>query len=233
MTVKIMDATLSFTCTLTNETTTMRPFGDRDKYYKDAIQFLEASDKAKEFIKKISASEHEFDIMITDQYFNKYFSPGELASIYATELPNKASLITWNAKENGSWFAIRANQPDEFSWVPGSHPSLANKVVPPPAILLMHEFGHGLQYLADKGGYEALRTASYQQPDGKDIDLRIENDNIRKHEAPVCLDLGQQVRWQYWDNTRPKGPPQYTPGVGHRVSQPYSGLGVGRKESIR
>jgi hypothetical protein len=128
---------------------------------------------------------------------------------------------------------FRANQPDEFSWVPGSHPLLANKVVPPPAILLMHEFGHGLQYLADKGGYEALRTASYQQPDGKDIDLRIENDNIRKREAPVCLDLGQQVRWQYWDNTRPKGPPQYTPGVGHRVPQPYSGLGVGRKESIR
>jgi hypothetical protein len=51
--------------------------------------------------------------------------------------------------------------------------------------------------------YEALRTASYIQPTGPEVDLRIENENILKHEAPVCLELNEQVRWQYWDNKKP------------------------------
>jgi hypothetical protein len=72
-------------------------------------------------------------------YMNKYWSPGELATVYKTKFDNDAR----------------------------------------------------------------LRTASYIQPTGPEVDLRIENENILKHEAPVCLELNEQVRWQYWDNKKP------------------------------
>ena len=205
MTVSIMGKTLSLNCVADPKEPwdlEMSPLRTAKKDYDDAIEFLSKSPKAQEIIKKIVESAHEFKIMVTENYMNKYWSPGELAKIYRTKFDNDASLITWNSKERGAWFAITDHQPAEFN-VPASHPSVQNKSTPAPAILLIHEFGHGLQYLTDKTNYEALRTASYIQPTGPEVDLRIENENILKHEAPVCLELNEQVRWQYWDNKKP------------------------------
>jgi hypothetical protein len=248
--VTIHDKPLSLICVLDPEEPfdiPLIPFPNPKKYYDDAIAFLSKSPKAVGFIKQIVESAHEFKVMVTDRYPNKYWSPNELATMYKTKLGEGASLITWNSKENGQWFAIEEHRPPDID-VPDTHPSVQNNSVPVAAILLIHEFGHGLQYLANKTEYEALRTASYVPGTGKDVDTRIENENVLKHEAPVCLELGQQVRWQYWDMERPKPKPKprqpvvpkqpIVPkpelrGFGDRTPQPYSGLGVGRKESIR
>ena len=75
---------------------------------------------------------------------------------------------------------------------------------------------------------------------GLDYDTTIENENVLKHEAPVCLDLGQPVRWRYWDMNKPKPIPElarndsaFLQGLHERPPQPYSGAGVGRRESVR
>lgn len=244
MSVTLMDATLRLVCILDPSSPwdiEMSPFPSRQRDYDQAIQYLKGSKKASEIIEAIISSPHEFKVMVTDNYMNKYWSPGELAKVYKTKFNGEASLVTWNSKERGNWFAIAEHQPPDFV-VPASHPSVQNIKTPSPAILLIHEFGHGLQYLADKDGYEGKRAATYIQPDGPNVDLLIENDNLRKHEAPVCLELGEQVRWQYWDTKKPKGP--YVPptprqpepnlrGLGPREPQLYSGLGVGRRENVR
>ncbi len=260
MTVTILKKLLRVTCVIdpTNPwDLDLNPFPTAEKDYNDAIAFLQKSAKASGFIKQIVDSTHNFNIMVTDNYMNKYWSPGELATVYKTKFDGEGSLITWNSKERGEWFAIADHQPPDFD-VPASHPSVQNNKSPSPAILLIHEFGHGLQYLKNKSGYEALRTASYNPDTGKDVDTKIEDENVRMHEAPVCLELNEQVRWKYWDNEKPKvarpaqavqskpkstiSPPKQSPvvpvlpnlrGLGPREPQTYSNLGVGRKESLR
>ncbi len=206
MTVTVMTKMLRVTCI--NDPANpwdldMNPFPTAQKDYDDAITFLSRSDKAKGFIKKIVESTHNFRVLVTDNYMNKYWSPGELATVYKTKFDDSGSLITWNSKERGVWFAITDHQPPDLD-IPAAHPSIQNNTSPNPAILLIHEFGHGLQYLTDKTGYEALRMASYIPVTGPGVDVKIEDENVRMHEAPVCLELREQVRWKYWDNEKPK-----------------------------
>jgi hypothetical protein len=88
----------------------------------------------------------------------------------------------------------------------------------PLGVSLIHELGHAVQYKEDASGFEEkFKTAnsdrsdnqkfSIMNADGKALtkyvkatkvaQLMIENDNVARHEAPVCDDLGLPFRKKY------------------------------------
>lgn len=88
----------------------------------------------------------------------------------------------------------------------------------PLGVSLIHELGHAVQYLQDPSGFKskfesvqsgssATTKFSITNAEGKALtkyikntlvaQLSIENDNVARHEAPVCDDLGLPFRKKY------------------------------------
>jgi hypothetical protein len=67
-----------------------------------------------------------------------------------------------------------------------------------PEITLLHELGHFRQYIEDATRF-ASRGPTGEIVEGKMAVKDIEADNLRRHENPVCKELGLPQRLQYSD----------------------------------
>lgn len=68
-----------------------------------------------------------------------------------------------------------------------------------PLILVAHELGHLWQWITWKNGYNAV-MAAHEKTTGsrqRNLQLRIEINNIVNNEAPIAFELGESVRFNY------------------------------------
>jgi hypothetical protein len=213
--IKLLDKTLTISCAKCPDfAVPVTPLPNAKKIYDGAIERLSRSEKAKGFIKLVEESKHLVLVLVSDDYESKFFSPNELIKWYRLDLGSGACLVTWSPMSKQTWVAKQEHQPKDWN-IPGTHPSIQNKIRDfDSAIILLHEFGHAIQYMKEEVMYETLRQLTYTRGErdadgaGHDIDFdeKIEDDNIMRHEAPVCLELNWQVRWRYWDQRGIKRP---------------------------
>lgn len=171
------------------------------RHYDDAISQLERSPKATNFLKSVEQAEEVVYILVTDNYFPKYFSPQELLNRYSTTLPDGASLITWDPGSNQPVKTITAHKPKFLDYIECTDSQKVEMM--DPFMILMHEFGHFLQYLHLPEVYEIMRERTYVEgaKGTRKTDDALEDENVQHHEAPVAAELGQPIRFKYWDQS--------------------------------
>jgi hypothetical protein len=172
------------------------------KSYEEARAKLEQSPKAKKFLSIVDGCAEVVYVLPTKGYFSKYFSPGELKTRYGLELEDKASLITWDPTIRQQVYTINANKPAFLQYMSTLDSKKDQRMEP--FMILIHEFGHFLQYLQLPGVYEIKREQTYLEgAQGIRVtDDELENENVQHHEAPVAYELGQPIRFNYWDQPK-------------------------------
>jgi hypothetical protein len=73
----------------------------------------------------------------------------------------------------------------------------------PPEISLIHEIGHMKQYIEDPDQF--AKKVQGLNVDGNKGTAEIEADNLRRHENPICKELGLLQRVKYNDFDIPNG----------------------------
>ena len=68
----------------------------------------------------------------------------------------------------------------------------------PPEITLIHELGHAKQYIEDTSIFASKTVDGLVTEGSKSID-DIEADNLKRHENPVCKEMGLYQRVKYSD----------------------------------
>lgn len=171
------------------------------QHYDQALAKLNPSPKAKKILTTAEATSDVVYVLVTQSYFPKYFSPQELKKRYAVTLPDNASLITWDPTSDQPVKTKVANRPEFLKYM---NVQDSQKVqIMSSFIILIHEFGHFMQYLTLPDVYEFMRERTYEEG-AKGIrttDDAIEDENVQHHEAPVAYELGQPVRFRYWDQS--------------------------------
>lgn len=167
--------------------------------YERAISSLQPSPKARKILKAAEDAVDVVYVIVTDNYFPKFFSPMELRKRYSVVLPDNASLITWDPASNQPVKTINANKPKFLEYMTKQDSAKVEMMMP--FMILLHEFGHFMQYLHMPEVYELQRERTYEQgaKGERTIDDAIEDENVQHHEAPVAYELGQPVRFKYWD----------------------------------
>ena len=167
--------------------------------YEKAVSMLDPSPKAKTILKAAEDAPEVVFVLVTQSYFPKYFSPIELQKRYSVVLPDNASLITWDPTSNQPVRTINANKPKFLDYMTMQDSQKVEMMKP--FMILLHEFGHFMQYLHLPQVYELQRERTYEQGarGERTIDDAIEDENVQHHEAPVAYELGQPVRFKYWD----------------------------------
>lgn len=66
----------------------------------------------------------------------------------------------------------------------------------PIGVSLMHELGHAKQYV-EKPEWFTNQFLAATQKGSKEAQLAIENDNVQRHEKPICVELGKPHRDKY------------------------------------
>ena len=169
------------------------------KYYDEAIAKLNLSPKAQKILKTANDAEDVVYVLVTQSYFPKYFSPGELQKRYSVVMPDKASLITWDPTSNQPVKTITANKPKFLDYMTVQDSAKVQQMSP--FMILIHEFGHFMQYLHLPEVYEVKREQTYAEG-AKGVrvtDDALEDENVQHHEAPVAYELKQPIRCKYWD----------------------------------
>jgi len=174
------------------------PMGAKS-YYDDAISKLNLSPKAQKILKAAESTENVVYVLVTQGYFPKYFSPAELLKRYAVTLPDNASLITWDPTSNQPVKTISANKPKFLDYMTVQDSAKVQMMAP--FMILIHEFGHFMQYLHLPEVYELKRELTYVEGAAgtRKTDDALEDENVQHHEAPVAYELKQPVRFKYWD----------------------------------
>jgi hypothetical protein len=169
--------------------------------YEKAIASLDPSPKAKKILKTAEDAADVVYVLVTDSYFPKYFSPLELQKRYSVVLPDNASLITWDPKSDQPVKTINAHKPKFLDYITMQDSQKVEMMRP--FMILLHEFGHFMQYLTLPQVYEIQRERTYVEGAKgiRTIDDAIEDENVQHHEAPVAYELGQPIRFKYWDQS--------------------------------
>ncbi len=107
--------------------------------------------------------------------------------------------IFWDPDHCFQCCAIKSEQITGF-YTSGEPKWTGNKVLAsfPPMITLIHELGHAKQYIEDPGRF-AHKAANGTILAGSVSLSMIENDNLKRHENPVCNELGLLLRIKYDD----------------------------------
>jgi hypothetical protein len=143
-------------------------------YYKNAMAYLKGSDTAGTLIKELEDHKVATLLLVAKDCF-PMFCHYEMASQHGF----KGSVIVWDPV---GLISARAGSQCTFQ---------------SPAIALIHEIGHGVQWIKKHEWYLAKQALATQGNDAAKLD--IENDNITTHETPVAQELKEGVRKDYND----------------------------------
>ena len=202
MTIKFRTDPISMQCSLGGETIplgTWSPVDAANTKYDAALTKLKTSPKAQRLIAAAERDEEVVEVLVTTNYFNKYFSPGELKKRYGTVLDNNASLIVWDPTCRQPVKTHVAHKPAFLKDIQDDQVVQGNSM--DPFMLLVHELGHFHQFLHLPEVYEIMRERTYEEGarGERKTDDGLENENVQHHEAPVAYELGQPIRYLYWD----------------------------------
>lgn len=168
---------------LISETTQMGdPSPKAGDYYSQAITYLQGSTTAKKIIHDLETCNRDIYLFIQENAFSM-FAHHEMAKNHGF----KGSVIVWAPKAT-----ITAHGKDAAT-------------MQSPAIGLLHEMGHGIQWVKNHGWFMAYVNnvlAGDAQKMGSlayKSKMIIENDNISTHETPVAKELNEGTRANYTD----------------------------------
>jgi len=146
-------------------------------YYDNAITYLAGSGTAKGLIAKVTAHGRDTFVLVAKDCF-PMFCHYEMAMQYQFT----GSIIVWDPV---GLISARAAQQCTFQ---------------SPAIALLHEIGHAVQWIEKTAWY--ITHVNTAMGGGKGADaakLEVENDNIDSHETPVARELKEGTRANYND----------------------------------
>ena len=157
-------------------------FGSHKGVYEQAaVELSSKSKRAKEVLDAIATMQVVVDLDVGDYGQGSGFIPADDVS--------KPSVLKWDSKHA---FQILVDPTQTTKKIMGRDVTTTTaKLVPLPAnLVLIHELGHVLQYVADpKGFVEKTKT-----PAGM---AEIERQNLLDTEWPVCKDYGIACRSNY------------------------------------
>lgn len=143
-------------------------------YYESAMTYLNKSTKAKALIEVVEAHDVDTLLLVAKDCFPMYCHH-EMASQHGFS----GSVIVWDPV---GLISARAGTQCTYQ---------------SPALALLHEIGHGVQWIKKHGWYLSKASAAMQGSNASKLEL--ENDNIDTHETPVAQELGEGVRKDYND----------------------------------
>jgi hypothetical protein len=149
-------------------------------YYKNALAYLQGSETAKNLIKELEGYKTATLLLVAKDCF-PMFCHYEMA----TQHGFAGSVIVWDPV---GLISARAGSQCTYQ---------------SPAIALIHEIGHGVQWIKKHEWYLQKQSAAMQGSDA--AKLEIENDNIATHETPVAQQLKEGVRKDYNDSLSSAG----------------------------
>ena len=157
-------------------------FGSHKAVYDQAAAELRGKSKrAAEILDKIASMQITVDLDVGDYGQGSGFAP--------SADPSQASTLKWDSKHQ---FMILVNPTAMTRKIMGRDVAFTTaKLVPLPAnLVLIHELGHVLQYIAGpKDFFEKTHTAEGQ--------AQIEEHNLKDTEWPVCKDYNIAIRSNY------------------------------------
>ena len=159
------------------------PYGTASEHLAAAISELSAkSVTAKGIIEFVQRSAVEINIVVTQQ-------PGAFGP-YCEPFGFEGPCILWDPT---SPFSTRAT--DITGYRANGTAMFGKKTVTsyPASIVLIHELGHAKQYIEDKTLFCTKTTPARESTDF------VEADNLKRHENPVCKDMGLLQRVKYND----------------------------------
>ena len=146
-------------------------------YFDAAMSYLGGSGKAKKFIETVGGNKIETCVLVAKDCF-PMFCHYEMASVYGF----KTSIIVWDPV---GLISARAGAQCTFQ---------------SPALALLHEIGHGVQWIEKNAWYIGkVNTAMGGGSGATAAKLEVENDNIDSHETPVAKELSEGTRKDYND----------------------------------
>ncbi len=144
------------------------------EYYDNAITYLNKSAKAKGLIEIVNKHNVDTLLLVAKDCFPMYCHH-EMSSQFGFT----GSVIVWDPV---GLISARAG---------------AQCTYQSPALALLHEIGHGVQWIEKRAWYVSKANAAQGGDDNAKLEL--ENDNINTHETPVAQELGEGVRKDYND----------------------------------
>ncbi|WP_026397108.1 hypothetical protein [Acetobacter nitrogenifigens] len=155
-------------------------------YFLNAIEYLKKCSKnACGIISYVETSDIEINVLVVRDQDSGFYP-------YKNDLQIPPPCIVWAANRSLTIFGKRENS---RGLVDADYS---------PEIGLLHELGHAKQFIEDRG-YRLGRKIGQKQPwfplnasslnDQQNAD--VEADNLRRHEHPVCQDLGLVIRNNY------------------------------------
>jgi hypothetical protein len=146
-------------------------------YYSTAMAYLGGSASAKSLIDKVTKHGRDTYVLVAKDCF-PMFCHYEMAAQHGFT----GSVIVWDPV---GLISARADLQCTFQ---------------SPAIALLHEIGHAVQWIDKASWYIAnVNTAMGGGKGGDAAKLEIENDNIDTHETPVARELKEGTRANYND----------------------------------
>lgn len=112
---------------------------------------------------------------------------------------NSAGIITWNLSQTLATIDRQVHRPD-VTWTSSVDDDVINHMTP--ALILLHEMGHAMQFMTNKAEFMArIPDIDFDNQDDP-ILLDIENINVNAIENTVALELidkgfTEGVRWKY------------------------------------
>jgi len=146
-------------------------------YFDNALAYLAGSGTAAKLIDKVTKHGRDTAVLVAKDCF-PMFCHYEMASQHGFT----TAVIVWDPV---GLISARADKQCTFQ---------------SPAIALLHEIGHAVQWIDKTGWYiNLVNTAMQGGKAGDTAKLAVENDNIDSHETPVARELGEGTRKDYND----------------------------------
>jgi hypothetical protein len=138
---------------------------------------------ARTIINKVINSNIEFTIFVKE-------SAGVFGA-ESKELGSNGPCIVWNPF--GSFKTYASKIIGKREWNNSDIWDKKQVVRYPALVVLIHELGHAVQYIEDS------KRFSTSQEEGTMSTEQIEADNLKRHENPVCIEMGLLQRVKYND----------------------------------
>jgi len=148
--------------------------GQAAEYFKNAIAYLQGSGHAKQCIATVEKHAVNTVVLVAKDCF-PMFCHFEMAKVHGFT----SSIIVWDPV---GLISARNDQQSTYQ---------------SPAIALLHEIGHAVQWIEKSGWF--ISKVGEAMTGNDEAKLAVENDNITTHETPVAKELQEGVRKDYND----------------------------------
>lgn len=150
------------------------PIKNASHKFNDCLGEVGASSTAKMMAAYFDATAKNIGILMIDEGFDSMYIP-----------PTNLAGVDELKKYDGGIAVLNVTNPMKIG-----------TTTLPLGISLMHELGHAKQFLEKPSWFENHYKAATQNGN-KESQLAIENDNVSRHEMPICKDMGLPFRTKY------------------------------------